>query len=144
MHLKTIKFQSQVVRHLMPPIPLNLATTSMVMDCSSAPCSALVTITPDPGVISCGSFASGQDTLKTTCVASTQVKRKLSFLISFLCLRCTETNHFMKGGCGHQDNLSIFQKHLPRILSHLSSCFFQSFVSPHVLLSQENSVLGFL
>ena len=67
-------FQSQVVRHLMPPIPLNLATTSLVMDCSSPPCSALLTINPDPAVISCSSLASGQDTLKTTCVTASQVK----------------------------------------------------------------------
>ena len=76
-------------------------------------------------------------------ISGDDVKKKFSFSFHFR-LPCTEINHFMKGGCGHQDNLSTFQKHLPRILSHLSSCFLQSFVSSHFLLSQENSVLGFL
>merc|ERR1719220_1138764 len=62
----------QVVRHFMPPIPLNLATTSLMVECSSPPCSAMLTINPDPGVISCSSSASGADTLETSCVTSSQ------------------------------------------------------------------------
>ena len=65
----------QVVRHLFPPIPINLATTSLLMDCTSPHCSALLTVHPDPGVVSCTSLAgSGQDKIKTQCLTSSQVR----------------------------------------------------------------------
>ena len=66
-----------------------------------------------------------------------------SFLFHFF-LFCTETNHFMEGGCGLQDNCFIFQKHLlpPRLLCSFSSFFFQCILSQFVLLFEESSVLA--
>ena len=66
-----------------------------------------------------------------------------SFLFHFF-LFCTETDHFMEGGCGLQDNCFIFQKHLlpPRLLCSFSSFFFQCILSQFVLLFEESSVLA--
>ena len=63
----------QVVRHLSPPATLNLASTSIVLECSASPCFALLTIDPDPGVLSCGSTLESQRTVETFCQESGKV-----------------------------------------------------------------------
>ena len=91
----------QVVRHLLPPIPINLATTSLLMDCTSPHCSALLTVHPDPGVVSCTSLAgSGQDKIKTQCLTSSQVRRSMMMQRDCFLFPCTHDNLSIKGGCG--------------------------------------------
>ena len=59
----------------MPPASLNLASTSIVLECSSSSsCFALLTVDPDPGILSCGSAAESRDTVETFCQESGKVK----------------------------------------------------------------------
>lgn len=68
-----ISRKSQVARHLVPPASLNLASTSIVLECSTSPCFALLTVDPDPGILSCGSTAESRDTVETFCQESGKV-----------------------------------------------------------------------
>ena len=58
----------------MPPASLNLASTSIVLECSASPCFALLTVDPDPGILACGSTAESRDTVETFCEESGKVK----------------------------------------------------------------------
>ena len=57
----------------MPPASLNLASTSLVLECSASPCFALLTVDPDPGILSCGSAAESRHTVETFCQESGKV-----------------------------------------------------------------------
>ena len=58
----------------MPPASLNLASTSLVLECSASPCFALLTVDPDPGILSCGSAVESKRTVETFCQESGKVK----------------------------------------------------------------------